>query len=178
MLLPFFARGKNMLSIMMSFAYPLESVHLLWRVWALDRIIEASATSQPIVLKWYLEKTLSKYFSKEDDEFEIVEAEASYYASIFNDQAEQNRLQNTYGVYWSFENNSDRNSHSGIIDENWLYAYDRNEATIEDVEASLAIIAPELSTQCGLSQNEYKREVKKCVEKYLVYKINYEIKIR
>ena len=177
-LLPYFLRGKKILLFLLSIISPIESLHFNWRKWALAKTIEASASTQPVVFRWYLKKMLQPYMANPNDEFRIGVGEAEYYLYIFEDDADFNKYTN-FGYYWLFENLADKNDivnrHiDNAGEENWILIKERGENT-DDTEAAVTISAPShIST---ISDSDYVRMIKQCVEKYLVYDIQYEITI-
>ena len=177
-LLPFFARGRNLSGILLASISPIESLHKEWREWALDRIIESVATSQPVVLRWYLKKMLLPYMENAADEFGILSYGADYYIFIFEDKAEQN-LKGSVGSYWLFEDSEDEanvlaNKIDGVDASHLMNVRDFGEVGSDNVNARLIVVAPNHSS--SISDVNYKRLIKQCIEKYLVYEMDYEIK--
>lgn len=178
-LMPFFVRGRKLFGVLLASISPIESVHQAWREWALARIIESVATSQPIVMRWHLKKMLSPYMANSEDEFEIVYSGATYYIIIFEDETEQVSRKNISN-YWVFEDEQDEQDMTGRkidgVDINHIiYTRDMGETGTDDLDAQLTIVAP--SHISSVSDSNYKRFVKQCVEKYLVYEMDYEIKV-
>ena len=70
MILPFYARGRKIILLLDAISHPLQSIHAIWKKWALERLIEASITSQPMSIIWYLNYRFRKYFQNETDSFQ------------------------------------------------------------------------------------------------------------
>lgn len=71
-LLPFYARGWRISRLLVAIAHPIETLHQAWLSWAEERIIEASITSQPMSLAWYLTHKLKAHFINHNDSFVIT----------------------------------------------------------------------------------------------------------
>lgn len=71
MVLPFYARGRRISLLLEAIAHPLKSIHTTYKNWALERLIEASVTSQPMSIVWYLNHKFRKYFQNKNDSFQI-----------------------------------------------------------------------------------------------------------
>lgn len=67
--LPWWLRGRKTILLLTAIFYPLVMLHKIWMAWALERLIEASTTSQPKSLAWYLNYKLRKHFFDKKDSF-------------------------------------------------------------------------------------------------------------
>jgi hypothetical protein len=80
-LLPFFVRGRFTVLLLESLFYPLSLVHAKFLVWALERMVEASITSQPKSLIWYLNHCFRAYFSDSSASFDIADPTCRNFSS-------------------------------------------------------------------------------------------------
>ena len=154
---------------------PIESLHAKFLSWELDRKAESVATSQPIVLRWYLKKIFGKIHANVQDEFSIGYTLNTGYFFIFEDEAELTPHLPDDNMY-SFENQEDEDDvmSRGTIDEdNIMYVRDRGEIDYEADEAVLNIYAPK--QVAGVTDEEYKRLINQCLDRYIINKMDYQI---
>lgn len=70
-IVPFYARGRKLSLFLEAICSPLDRLHKKWQLWAEERIIEASITSQAMSLTWYLNHKLRKHFVNKSDSFVV-----------------------------------------------------------------------------------------------------------
>ena len=177
-LLPFFTSGKNLFFTLLAGASPLESLHLKWREWALSKMIDAVATSQPVVLMWYLKKVFLPYMADKNEEFSTMAEESKYTPYIFENTGEFRYYEYDNNHNWfAFEDDDDvANSFQdnySLMDSSWLYSVNFEEAVSAGSD-KLTIYAPKQIN--SLSNEAYIRAIRQSVEKYIVYD-NFEYNI-
>ena len=160
-----------------SIVKPIESLHEKFLTWALNRKAESVATSQPIVLRWYLKKVFGRIQEDESSEFSIGFSVTSGYFFIYEDEAELTPRLPDDNMF-SFENQDDEDDvlSRGIIDENnVIFVKDRGEIDYETDESVLILYAPKQIA--GVSDAEYKRLINQCLDRYIINKMDYQIVI-
>lgn len=169
-LMPFFTNGRKLMSFILACLHPLESTHLEWRNRAFYRLAEAMATSQPIVLRWYLTKVFQPYFVDKSKVFTTSMSEPEQYIYVFeNDMDEQ---ANGAGLqkWWTYEDGYDMASvaRQNIEGElaGWMYVIDETEFD-SDESATLNVYAPQQIN--SLDNDTYINLIRQQIEKYLVY---------
>lgn len=166
---PFFLRGKRFLRFLAAICAPLDSVNEAFLTWAHNTLIGASTTSQVIVLKWSIKNRLKNYLLNTNDEFMFSTYERSNYTTLYENQAEQQDYPEVKQIYMQ-ENAED----SSISDESAKIVI-RNKEEIASESNEVMVIAP--SHNQKITDEEYIRKIRQCIEPYLVYGLEYKIVI-
>lgn len=166
-IVPFFLHGKRMLRFLAAICSPLDSVNKTFRVWARSTLIEAATTSQVIVLKWSIKNKLSEYLLDINAEFEFNTYSRSDYATLYENQSEQQDYPEIKKIYMP-ENAADTSLSSDVAQ---IVIRNKNEIISESNE--VLIIAPQHNSR--ISDEQYMKKIKQCVEPYLVYDVEYKI---
>lgn len=167
--LPFYARGRKLILLLEAITHPLESIHDTWKEWALERMIEASVTSQPMSLIWYLNHLFRKYFENKTESFGIIDN--------LNDQAStiwylEEQVLHEGDTPWM----PDTSSEATDDDMKKLVTYNLNEK--ESNAADITIYAPKIVDTTLFSTEMYENEIRKSVDKYITTNgLTYEISI-
>lgn len=167
--LPFYARGRKLILLLEAITHPLKSVHDAWKEWALERMIEASVTSQPMSLIWYLNHLFRKYFENQSDSFSIL-LNANEGGAVIWYLGEQVLHE---GMTPWMPNTS---SEVTADDMKKLVTYNLNEkdSTVNDV----IIYAPKIVETSSFSAEKYENEIRKNIDKYVTSTdFTYEISI-
>lgn len=169
MVLPFYTRGRKISLLLEAIAHPLKSIHTTYKSWALERLIEASVTSQPMSIVWYLNHKFRKYFQNKNDSFQISTNSININSTIWYVEEQPLREGETP---WMMENTSDSIS----SDANKLVTRNINE--IDSNKSDVTIYAPKITDTTLFTGTMYENEIRKCVDKYLtVQGIKYDIVI-
>lgn len=165
-LTPFFIRGRKVLQFMSAICSPLNDVNKKFTEWAKGIIEDAVATSQPVVLIWYLNEKFRKYFQDSSDSFQIhtVTSEVQF---VFENQEELSKHTDIADIY--MPENIDDTSVDGL---KRAVAYDVYNSIQNN---ALVIAAPGHNSTIG--DNEYVKRIGQCVKKYLVYNLQYSVVI-
>lgn len=163
---PFFLRGRRILRFLAAVCTPLDSVNKSFCEWARDTLVDAAMTSQVVVMKWGLKCKLGKYMLNSADDFYFDTYDRSNYATLYENNAEQDGAPEVKQIYMS-ENEGEK------LGENVarVLIRDRDEITGEGNE--ILIAAPPHNGR--VTDEEYERLIKQCLEKYLVYDVEYKI---
>ena len=167
--LPFFVRGRWIVRFLVSIASPLVSVHSIFKAWGLRRLVEASITSQPMSLTWYLNYIFREKFANPEDSFKII-----------TDNAERGT------VIWYLNEQIYHEEYSPYLfeDENEENLDDLKKMVTEDFEeadlslADIQIIAPQISETEEYTYEDYMNAIRYHVDKYIVCSVNYDVKIK
>lgn len=168
-LVPFFLRGKRVLQFMAAICSPLDDVNNVFQTWAHDTLIDAATTSQVIVLKWVLKNKLIKYMANADDEFAFDTYDRSNYATLYENQSEQLDYPEVKNIYMP-ESSGDTTVGDDV---ERVIIRDKTEIVSESNEVS--IMAPPHNLK--ISDEQYIKKIKQCIESCLVYDIEYKIVI-
>lgn len=166
---PFFLRGKKLLRFLASTCAPLDSVNNAFLTWAHNTLVGAVTTSQVIILKWSIKNRLKNYLLNDNDEFVFSTYERSNYTTLYENQSEQQDYPEVKQIYMPEDVND-----SSVSDESVKIVV-RNREEIASESNEVMIIAPPHNLK--ISDDEYKRKIRQCVEPYLVYNIEYKIAI-
>lgn len=168
-IVPFFLRGKRVLQFLSAISSPLDSVNKVFQTWAHDTLIDAVTTSQVIVLKWSLKNKLIKYLANADDEFEFDTYDRSNYATLYENQSEQLDYPEIKNIY--MPENVDDATVGDDVEK--IIIRDKDEIVSESNE--VLIIAPPHNSK--ISDGQYIKKIRQCVEPYIVYDVEYKIVI-
>lgn len=167
-IVPFFLRGKRMLQFLSAISSPLDSVNKVFQTWAQNTLIDAATTSQIIVLKWALKNKLVNYLKNTNDEFEFDTYDRSNYATLYENQSEQLDYPEVKKIYMP-EDNQDK------LDDGIAEVILRNKDEIVSESNEVLIIAPQHNSK--ISDNQYTKKIRQCIEPYIVYDVEYKIVI-
>lgn len=165
---PFFLRGNKLTQLLAAICSPLDSVNNAFVKWVRETIINAATTSQVIVLKWSLENRLVKYIKGSGGGFVFDTYAIEGYTTLYEDNAEQLDYPEIKNIYMP----EDPNDHSCDTVDTIVI---RDKEEIESEENEIVIIAPPHNEK--ISDEQYIKKIKQCVEPYLVYDIKYNIVI-
>ena len=180
-LLPFFTSGRNLFYSLLADASPLESLHLKWREWALSMTIDAVATSQPVVLMWYLKKVFLPYMADKNDVFSTKAEESQYQPFLFENSSEYRAYERSNNHNWysfldNYEAMESYQDNGALMESTWLYAVNFEEA-VSVVDNTFTIYAPKQIN--SLSDEAYIKSIRQRVERYLVYdNLEYNVVIK
>lgn len=73
-LTPHYLGGRKYVLWLQSLCHPLKSLNDAFKEWAVEKRIEASMTSQTIMLEWFLNHKFNKYFKNKIDSFHIIDS--------------------------------------------------------------------------------------------------------
>lgn len=168
MLVPFFLRGKRFLRFLMAISLPLDKVNEDFCDWVRGTIVDAVTTSQIIVLKWSMKTKLQKYFRDSNDNFQITTYGRTSYVTAYEDNDEQSLHPEATNIYMP-EDTSD----ASVSSEEQVVIYNREE--LQDEDNDITIVAPEHNS--NITDEEYERKIKQCIDPYLAYDMKYQISI-
>lgn len=166
--LPFYARGRKIIMLLESAIFPIISIHQKFKEWALEKLIEASITSQPTVLIWYLNHIFKKRFTNINDSFQIITDVNESGATIwYLDE----QILHTGSTPWMPESEKDTDSEhypnlitKDLDEENNSHSVD------------ILIYAPPIEETSKYTNEIYKGDIRYCIDKYLtVFNITYEV---
>lgn len=166
--LPFFVRGRWIVRFLVAIASPLISIHMLFKAWGLRRLIEASITSQPKSLTWYLNYIFREKFADPEDSFVII-----------TDNSERGT------VIWYLNEQIYHEEYSPYLleDENEENTEELRKMVTEDFDeadlslADIQIIAPQINETEDYTYEDYVNAIRVQVDKYIVCSVNYDVKI-
>ena len=166
--IPHYLRGRKLILLMEACAHPLISIHNEFKKWGLERMIEASVTSQPMSLQWYLTHCFSSLFIDKSQQFRIIPDALSVGATIYDKQESGTYSDNTY-IY----NRTD----DPALDftEQMVLRY-KNEAE-DNYNADIIIVAPRIQETQDYNNEHYLNDIRRRVDKYITTRTGYEIKI-
>ena len=178
-LLPFFARGRKLSMFLYGIMLPIEHIHDAFKEWALKRIVESVATSQPIIFRWYLKKMMGQYIENKNDEFSFGYSVQDGYLKVYEDEAELTSHLPSDN-FWMFEDNDDMENMleqeiTDLDEEHCFVAYNAEEVIETDGSGNLSIYAPKQVSTC--ESEDYVRMIRQCVAKYLIYDMEYNVRI-
>lgn len=168
--IPFYARGRKLTLLLEAISSPLVSIHDAFKEWALERMIEASVTSQSTVLIWYLNHVFRKHFKDKNDSFEIVTDAMEGGSTIWflNEQ-----ILHVGNTPWMLEDNKEENV------KNLEKLVTRNYGEVDEITSDVLIYAPQINESISYGYDVYKGEIRKHVDKYLtVPDLVYEVIIK
>lgn len=166
---PFFLRGKKLLRFLAAISTPLDSVNEAFLTWVRNTLVGAVTTSQVIVLKWSIKSRLKSYMLNVNDEFVFSTYERSNYTTLYENQSEQQNYPEVKQIYMP-EDTSD----SSVSDDSSKIII-RNREEIASESNEVMVIAPPHNSK--ISDEEYMRKIRQCIEPYLVYNVEYKIVI-
>ena len=158
-----------MLQFLAAICSPLDSVNKVFQTWTQNSLIDAATTSQVIVLKWSIKNRLSKYLLDANAEFEFDTYDRSNYTTLYENQSEQQDYPEIKKIYMP-ENVSDNS-----LGEDTSKVIIKNKDEIVSETNEVLIIAPPHNSQ--ISNSQYIKKIRQCVEPYFIYKIKYKITI-
>lgn len=166
--LPFFVRGKWVVRFLLAIASPLMSLHSSFKAWGLRKLIEASITSQPMSLVWYLNYLFRDKFADPDDSFTIItdNAEKGTVIWYLNEQI----YHEEYSPYL-FENENESNPDNLLT----MVTEDFDEVNLS--MADIVIVAPQITETEKYTYEDYKNAIRFNVDKYIVCSVNYDVEI-
>ena len=168
MILPFYARGRKIILLLDAISHPLQSIHAIWKKWALERLIEASITSQPMSIIWYLNYRFRKYFQNQTDSF-LLSIDGLNTKSTIWYLEEQPLYEGT--TPWLQENPSDT-----LDSESAKKLVTRNLNEVNNEQIGIIIYAPKIIETTLFTLEMYTNEIRKSVDKYLtVQDITYSV---
>lgn len=167
-IVPFFLRGKRMLQFLSAISSPLDSVNKTFQTWAHDTLIDAVTTSQVIVLKWSLKNKLYKYLTNTEEEFDFDTYDRSNYATLYENQSEQLDYPEVKKIYMPEDSQNQ-------LGDDTAEVILRNKDEIVSETNEVLIIAPPHNSK--ISDGQYIKKIKQCVEPYIVYNVEYKIVI-
>lgn len=166
--LPFFVRGKWVVKFLLAISSPLLTLHSSFKAWGLRKLIEASITSQPMSLVWYLNYIFREKFKNEDDTFVIItdNAEKGTVIWYLNEQI----YHEEYSPFL-FEDGEEENPDDllKMVTEN----FDEVNLSIADI----VIVAPQINETDKYKYEDYLNAIRYNVDKYIVCSVNYDIEI-
>lgn len=169
-LIPFFLRGAKVLQFMSAICSPLNDVNDRLLSWAQELITEAVATSQPVVLKWFLNEKFGIYFKDSGAEFRLMVHDSSE-MFVYEDQKELSKYQNIQDIYILEDVNDTALSEADGKIQLAVYDFD-----VVDVSGdSLTIVAPMYNSL--INGKEYEQKIKYWIDRYLVNDVKYNIVI-
>ena len=170
MVLPFYARGRRITLLLDAISHPLQSTHTIWKSWALERLIEASITSQPMSIIWYLNHRFRKYFQNQTDSFQLSTNSLDAKSTIWYLE-EQPLYEGT--TPWLQENPSDK-----LNDDSAKKLVTRNINEASNEQADIVVYAPKIVETTLFTLEMYTNEIRKSVDKYLtVQDVTYSVVI-
>ena len=168
--LPFYARGRKIISLLESAIFPIISIHDKFKKWALEKLIEASVTSQPTVLIWYLNHVFRSKFENQENSFQIVTDATEDGATIwYLDE----QILHTGNTPWmpDSENDSGGDGYTNLVTK------DLDEE--KDVQqADILIFAPKIKETSNYTNDIYMGDIRYYIDKYItVFNMTYRITI-
>lgn len=158
MVLPFYARGRKTILLLEAISHPLVSIHIAYKSWALERMIEAHITSQPMSIIWYLNHVFRKYFKNKTDSFHISQDSTNKNSVVW--YVEEQYLHEG-STPWLLENSSET-----LVDANKLVTRNCNEQQ-ESVSADITIYAPQINETTLFDNDKYLLKAREIIDKYL-----------
>lgn len=76
-LVPHYIGGRKLILLLQSWLRPLDTLNQKWKEWADDKRIEASMTSQVIMLEYFLNRKYRKYFTSPSQHIVISDGEVN-----------------------------------------------------------------------------------------------------
>lgn len=168
-IVPFFLRGKQMMQFLAAICSPLDSVNKAFQTWARSTLIDAATTSQVIVLKWSIKNRFSEYLLDENAEFEFNTYNRSDYATLYENQSEQQDYPEVKKIYMS-ESSTDTS-----LGDDVEQIIIRNKDELVSETNEVLIVAPKHNSK--ISDEQYIKKIRQCIEPYLVYDVEYKITI-
>lgn len=167
MILPFYARGRKIIMFLDAISYPISSIHLQFKKWALERLIESSITSQQMSLVWYLNYKFKSYFKNSSDTFQISTRSSDTSETIwYIDEY----VYHTGTTPWMPKNKSEQ------LKQNAKKLVTRNFGEKEELLTDVLIYAPEIEETTFIYNETYINEIRKCIDKYLtVHGLSYTV---
>ena len=165
---PHFLRGKKIMRLLAAICSPMDETNEQFVNWASSTVVDAVTTSQIIVLKWSMRTKLSQYFKDSDEFFEIDTYGRSSYTTAYETQSEQDQHAEAVKVYMP-EYTTDNLQEAEVVVIN-----DREE--LKDESNDLTIVAP--AHNGTISAEEYRNKIRRCIEPYLAYSMEYIILIK
>ena len=166
--IPFYLRGRKLILLMEACAHPLKSIHIEFKKWALERMIEASTTSQAMSLQWYLTHVFQSLFIDKKQQFRIIPDTLSLGAVIYDKEEPKTHSDNTY-LY------NKTNDPAIEFTEQMILRY--KDETENSYNADIIINAPKIQETAEYDNDNYINDIRKRVDKYMTTRIAYEIKI-
>lgn len=168
--LPFYVRGRKIITLLEASIYPIISIHDKFKKWALEKLIEASVTSQPTVLIWYLNHVFRNKFKSEDNSFQIVTDATENGATIWY---LEEQILHTGSTPWMPDSESD----TGSAHYTNLVTKDLDEES-DAKQADIIIFAPKIKESSSYTNEMYIGDIRYYIDKYItVFNITYEITI-
>lgn len=167
--LPFYARGRKLILLLESAISPITSIHNKFKKWALERLIEASVTSQPTVLIWYLNHVFRDRFENPNDTFQIATDVTEGGATIwYLDE----QILHTGNTPWMPDSENDKGA------DNYANLVTKDLDEENNNTADIMIFAPIISESSSYTNDIYRGDIRYYVNKYLtVFNIKYDITI-
>lgn len=159
MVLPFYARGRKTILLLEAISHPLVSIHTAYKSWALERMIEAHITSQPMSIIWYLNYVFRKYFKNKTDSFRISQDAANQNSVVW--YVEEQYLHEG-STPWLLENSSET-----LSDGNKLVTRNYNEQQGETASADITVYAPQINETSLFDNEKYLLKAREIIDKYL-----------
>lgn len=154
-LIPFYARGRKILMLLQAIAHPIEQLHKIWVKWAKEMTVEASVTSQPLSLAWYLNHKLRDRFVNEDDTFVVYNGLGNPTNMLFCESEYLESDSYSKHVYGYSEENAEN-----------LTMVTKNADETDNNSLFLSIIAPAINETVFYDNSDYRHEIKSLVDKY------------
>lgn len=164
--LPFYARGRKLSLLIDAICHPLSTLHKYWMEMAEEAIIEASITSQPLSLTWYLNHKFNKYFINTEDSFSVFNGLDTPSSFIFTESEYFNSDEYSQHVY----NESEERELLTMV------TLTANEAS--NLNANFTIVAPAITETSTYNKTNYNNDIAKIVNKYNTSFKTYKIDIQ
>lgn len=165
-LLPFYVRGRKLTLLLEAILQPINSLHKVWLEWAQEKIIEASITSQPMSLTWYLNHKFRDHFADQNDSFYITDGVGSPTNIIFTEREYKRSDEYSKHVYMETE------GMESVTMNIWNYG------EILETYAGFVVIAPKPLITSIYGEDEYKHEITRIINKYNTSFSKYQLTIK
>lgn len=163
-LLPFWARGRKTCLFLAGILEPLRQTHSAWVNWAVERLIEAAVTYQPISLEWYLNHVFRRRFADPDASFAVFEASAPTNV-IYTESEYFEADEHSQHIYCMSEEAEDLT----------MTVYKRGE--VPEFVEGIAISAPAINQNSQYDNEDYVKDIESVIKKYDVTFRQHQINI-
>lgn len=165
-ILPFYMRGRKLSLLLEAILNPIGMLHDAWVRWSEEQIIDASMTSQPLAIAWYLKHKLYDHLINKGDEFLVKNGIDSPTSILFTERESFKSDEYSQHVYCMNE------------DMDVLTMTVMTSVEVIDDNINFAIIAPEIKETSMYDEEDYKHEITRIVNGYNTSFKTYQIIIQ
>lgn len=147
-LLPFWARGRKFINLLESIFSPLATAHKVFCEWAEDKYVASHITMQKPSMEWYLKYKLKKALKNPESNFIIIHGDSeprACFSGVWN-----NDLRWDNSMLW--ENSREDDPYIEFSDN--IHAVN--------------VIAPAINVTLQYGEEDYKRDIRFIMERYMV----------